>query len=195
MSEIVGTLARSKTGEEGSDRSLEVRNGSCGNFAKEILKTAEGHLDRIEIRRVFGQIAQRCASPLNDGADGGAHMDGAVIHDDNVIAPQRRNQALLDISQEEFGGHGPLNHHWSRHLVATQGANESQRLPRSKWNRTDHSDALWSTASQPCQVGADRSFVKKYQPRWIKPPLISYPAPACSRDVGPLPFGGLQAFF
>lgn len=108
MSEIVGTLAGSKTGEEGSDRSLEVGNGSCGNFAKEIFETAEGHLDRIEVRRVFGQIAQRCACPLNDGADSGAHVDGAVIHHDNVIAPKRRNQALLDISHEEFGGHGPL---------------------------------------------------------------------------------------
>jgi hypothetical protein len=164
MSEIVGTLAGSKPGEEGSDRSLEVRNGSCGNFAQEILEAAERHLDRIEIRRVFGQITQHCARLLNGCADRGAHMDGTVIHDDNVVAPKRGNQALLDISQEKFGGHGPFDHHRSRHLVATQGAHEGQRLPRSKRNRANHPDAPWSTPTQPDQIGADRCFVKKYQP-------------------------------
>jgi hypothetical protein len=164
VSEIVSTLVRSKSREEGSDGSLEARDGSCRNFAKEILEAAERHLDRIEIRRVFGQIAQHCAHLLDGCADRGAHMDGAVIHDDNVVAPKRGNQALLYISQEKFGGHGPFDHHRSRHLVATQGAHEGERLPRSKRNRANHPDAPWSTPTQPDQIGADRGFVKKYQP-------------------------------
>lgn len=117
MSEIVGALLRSKTREEGSDGSVEVRNGPCRNFAKEVFEAAERHLDRIEVRRVFGQIAQHGASLLNGCADRRAHMDGAVIHNDSIVAPKRRNQALLDISQEKFGGHGPFDHHRSRHLV------------------------------------------------------------------------------
>lgn len=195
MSEIVGTLVRSKTREEGSDGSLEARNSSCRNFTKEILEATERHLDRIEIRRVFGQIAQHCARLLNGGANRGAHMNGAIIHDDNVVAPKRGNQALLDISQEKFGGHGPFDHHRSRHLVATQGAHEGKRLPRSKRNRANHSNAPWSTPTQPDQIGTDRCFVKKYQPCRVKPALLPDPTPACPRHVGPLSFSSLQAFF
>ena len=164
MSEIVGTLARSKAREEGSDGAPEARDGSCRNFAKEILEAAEMHLDRIEIRGVFGQIAQYCARLLDGCADRRAHMDGAVIHDDDIVVPKRGSQALLDISQEKFRGHGPFDHHRSRHLVTTQGAHEGKRLPRSKRNRADNPDAPWSTPTQPDQIGADRCFVKKYQP-------------------------------
>ena len=154
--------------EEGSDSSLEARNSSGRNFTEEILEAAERQLDRIEIGRVFRQIAQPGAHLLNSGADCGTHMNGAVIHDDNIVAPKRRNQALFDISQEKFGGHGPFDHHWSRHLVAAQGAHEGKRLPRSKRNRANDPDAPWSTPAQPDQIGADRCFVNKYQPCRVK---------------------------
>jgi hypothetical protein len=195
MSEIVGALLRCKTREEGSDRSLEGRDGACRSFAKEIFEAAERHLDRIEIRRVFWQIAQHCASLLNGCADRRAHMDWAVIHDDNVVAPKCRSQALLDISQEKLGGHGPFDHHRSRHLVATQGAHEGKRLPCPKRNRANYPDPPWSTPAQPDQIGADRCFVNKYQSCRVKRALLSDPTPACRRHVGPLPFGCLQAFF
>jgi len=61
--------------------------------------------------------------------------------------------------------------------------------------RADHPDATWSASPQPCQIGADRRLVDKYQPGRIKHALLSYPTSARSRHICSLPFGSLQAFF
>ena len=56
----------------------------------------------IEVGRVFRQVAQRRMRFLNRQTDGGPHVDAAVIHHDDVVAPERGNQALLDIGVEVF---------------------------------------------------------------------------------------------
>ena len=38
-------------------------------------------------------------------------MDPAVIHHDDVVASERRNQAVFDIGEEHLSGHGTFDHH------------------------------------------------------------------------------------
>src|SRR5215469_16539288 len=102
MLEIVGTFTRAKLRNERANCSSKAWNGSRGDLAEKRLEFAVGHLDRIEIRGIFRQIAHARPHFLNCIANGGGQMDSAVVHDDNVIAPKRGDQTLLDIGQEHL---------------------------------------------------------------------------------------------
>jgi hypothetical protein len=118
-----------------------------------------------------------------------------VIHHDNVVAPERRNQDLLDVGPKYLSAHGPLDHHWGDHFVVTQSGYESDGLPCAEWSMADHPDAALSPPPEPHHVSAGRSLVDKHQSGGVKHALLSDPASACSGHIRALPFLGLQAFF
>ena len=68
-------------------------------------------------------------SLLNCFPYAGNLVGAQVIHHDNIVAPECRNQALLDIGQEYLSVHGTLDHHWGDHFVVTQAGYEGERLP------------------------------------------------------------------
>src|ERR1700736_2104746 len=121
MTEIVGTFVRAELWDERANCSREARNSSGCGLAEERLEFAVRHLDRIEVRRVFRQVAHCRPRLLNRLPNGGSHVDSAVIHHDDVVAPERGNQALLDIGEEHVSGHGALNHHRGGHFIVAQG--------------------------------------------------------------------------
>src|SRR6266568_8757669 len=195
MAEIVGTFLRTELWDKRADCSIEAGNGSCSPFAHECLEFAVRQLDWIEVGRVLRQVANCRPRFLDRLSNAGNQVDSAVIHYDDVIAPERGNQALLDIGEEHLSGHGTLNHHWRGHFIVAQGGHEGDRLPCSKRNGADHPDAAWSSPPEPHHVGADRSLVDKNQPGGIKHALLSHPTSARTGHICSLPFGSLQAFF
>src|SRR6476659_10016103 len=195
MPEIVGTFARTELWDERANCSSEARNSSRRDLTEERLEFAVRQFDWIEVGRVFRQVAQRRVRFLNRLANGRPHVDAAVIHHDDVVAPERGNQALLDISEEHLSSHGTFDHHWGGHFIVAQGSHEGDRLPCSKRNGADHPVAPRTTPPDPRQVCADRGLVDKHQPGGIKHTLLSDPTSACSRHIRSLPFGSLQAFF
>jgi len=195
MPEVVATFSRTELWHEGANCSIEARNGSRGNFAQQSFEFAVRQLDRVEVGRVFRQIADGRPDFLDRIANAGDQVDSAIVHDDDIVAPECGDQALLDIGEEHFSGHGTLDHHWRGHLIVAQGAHEGDRLPCSKRNGADHPGAPWSAAPEPRHIGADRSLVEKHQPRGIKHALLSHPASARAGHVRSLSFRGLQAFF
>src|SRR6478736_3318181 len=195
MAEIVSAFARTEPWDERANCSSEAGNSSRRDLTEEGLEFAVRQFDWIEVRRVFRQVAQRRMRFIDCYTDGGAHVDAAVIHHDDVVAPERGNQTLLDIGEEHLSSHGTFDHHWGGHFVVAQGSNEGDRLPCSKRNGADHPVAARSTPPDPRQVCADRGLVDKHQPGGIKHALLSDPTTACSRHIRSLPFGSLQAFF
>src|SRR6476661_7661854 len=152
MPEIVGTFARTELWDERANCSSEARNSSRRDLTEERLEFAVRQFDWIEVGRVFRQVAQRRVRFLNRLANGGPHVDAAVIHHDDVVAPERGNQALLEIGEEHLSSHGTFDHHWGGHFVVAQGSNEGDRLPCSKRNGADHPVAARSTPPDPHQV-------------------------------------------
>src|SRR6266566_268658 len=65
MPEIVGTFLRTELRDERADRSVKAWNGSRCHLAQECLEFAVRHLDGIEVRRIFRQVAQ-CRSRFLD---------------------------------------------------------------------------------------------------------------------------------
>src|SRR6266481_1391847 len=195
MAEIVGTFLRTELWDKRADGSIKARHGSRSYFAHECLEFAVRHLDWIEVWRVLRQVADRRPGFLNRLLNTGNQVNPAVIHDDDVIAPERGNQALLDIGEEHLTGHGTLDHHWRGHFIVAQGGHEGDRLPRSKRDAADQPDAPWSPPVEPHHVRADRSLVDKHQPGGIKHALLPHPTSPRAGQIRPLPFRGLQAFF
>ena len=58
MGEVVGAFVGLEARYEAADSAAKAALGPLGGFAQMGLELAEGHLDRIEIGRVPGQIAQ-----------------------------------------------------------------------------------------------------------------------------------------
>ena len=54
----------------------------------------------IEVGRIFRQVTQCRAHCFDSPANAGPQMDPAVIHHDDVVASERRNQAVFDIGEE-----------------------------------------------------------------------------------------------
>src|ERR1700756_4365571 len=149
MAEIVGTFSRKEPRDKQADCSIEAWNGSRSHFAQECLEFAVRHLDWIEVGRVLRQVAKCRARSFDRLSNTGNQVDSAVIHDDDVIAPERGNQALLDIGEEHFSSHGTLDHHWRSHFIVAQGGHEGDGLPFSKRNGSNHPDAPWCSPPEP----------------------------------------------
>src|SRR6476646_2099763 len=144
MPEIVGTFARTELWDERANCSSEARNRSRRDLAEECLEFAVRQFDWIEVGRVFRQVAQRRVRFLDRLTNGGPHVDAAVIHHDDVVAPERGNQALLGIGEEHLSSHGTFDHHWGGHFIVAQGSHEGDRLPCYTRNGAD-----WLATTRP----------------------------------------------
>jgi hypothetical protein len=195
MPEIVRAFLSTEQWHERSNCSVEAPNGSLGGFAQQGFKFAVRHLDGVEVGRVLRQVANRRSRFLDRLSDAGDLVGSEVVHHDDVVAPKRRNQALLDVGQEHLACHRPVDDHRRGHSVVAQASHKGDRLPLTKRHVANHTHAPRSAAPDPRHVGADRSFVDKHQPGGVKHALLSDPASPCPGDVRSLPFCGLQAFF
>jgi len=195
MPEVVGAFLSTELRHERANCLVEPPNSARGNLAQQGFEFAVGQLDGIEIGRVIRQVANCRARFLNRLPDA-SHLVGLeVVHHDDVVAPERWDQALLDVGPEHLSRHRPINDHRRGHLVVPQGGYEGDRLPFSKRDVADQSDTSRSTPTEPHHIGADSSLVDKHQPGGIKHALLSNPTSARAGHVCSLSFLGLQAFF
>src|SRR3979411_2647415 len=185
MAEIVGAFLGTELWDKGADCSVEGWNSSRTHFAHECFEFAVSHLDWIEVWRVLRQGAKCRPRLLNRLSNTGNQVNPAVIHAAACGAPERGNQALLDIGEEHLTVHGTLDHHWRGHFIVAQGGHERDRLPCSKRNGADHPDAPWSPPPEPHHVGADRRLIDKHQPGGIKHALLSNPTSGRARHPSP----------
>jgi len=58
MSEVIGAFLRAECGHKRADSAREARNGWFGSFPEMCLEFAEGLLDRVEVRGIFGKITE-----------------------------------------------------------------------------------------------------------------------------------------
>ena len=195
MPEIIGTFLRTEQWDERANCSIEAWDSSRRNLAQECLEFAVRHFDWIEIGRVFRQVAKGRSCFFDRLPNAGPQMDPAVVHHNYIIALERGNQALHDISEEHLAGHGSLEYHRCGHFIVAQGGHKGDCLPCSERNAADHSLATWRPPVEPHQVRADRRLVDKQQPGGIKHALLSHPTSARLRDICSLSLGRLQAFF
>src|ERR1700752_1549252 len=111
MPEVVGTFTSTEAWQERANGSSEAGDGSFGGFAQKCFEFAEGHLDGVEVGRVLRQVTKCRARVLDRLTYARTFVNADIIHYDDIAVLERRNQALLDISQEGLCVHGPVHHH------------------------------------------------------------------------------------
>lgn len=87
MSEVVCAFVRPEGWDKFSDASVQGSNGSGGELSQLRFEFAERHLDRIEVRRVFGQIPKCRPLGLYGFANTADFVNRKIVHDDDVISP------------------------------------------------------------------------------------------------------------
>jgi hypothetical protein len=75
------------------------------------LNLLNGNLDRIEVGRVLRQVKQGHPRVFDRLADGCSFVNIDVVYNDDVAAPERGDQPMLDIGPEHLCVHGTIDHH------------------------------------------------------------------------------------
>src|SRR5215468_2632435 len=195
MPEVIGAFSSTQAWQERANRSPKTRNGSLGGLAQKCFEWAEGHLNGIEVGRILGQVAKGRPGILDCRTYARAFVSADIVHHNDIVALEGRNQALLDIGQEHLCVHGALEHHRGDHFIMTQGCHEGDRLPFSAGGTPDQLDASRTATPKPHHLGGDRGLVNKHQPGRIKHTLLSDPTATRPGHVGAVLFCRPQTLF
>ena len=180
---------------ERSDTSVQSFDCALGSLAQACLCWMEGQLDGVKVRRVLRQESEACANTPESLLDTSDFVEGHIVSHHNVSTLERRRQTLLNVSQECFAVHRPLNEHRSHDASLTQASDERYRLPVPHGRVRDQAFSARAPAVQAHHIGGDCRFVDKYQAGGIKPALLTDPASARASYVGALALFRSQAFF
>src|SRR5215470_7870962 len=161
MPEIVGTFARAETWDEGANSSTQRWDGSGGDLAQESFEFAVGHLDRVKVGGILGQIAKGCACGFDGLAHAGDFVSSKIVDHHDIVSLQRWHKALFNIGHEHLSGHRSIEHHRCHHLFVTKRGDESDSLPSPLRHIINYSLATWSAAVEPHHVGTDSGLVDK----------------------------------
>lgn len=195
MPEIADALGRLEHPNEGADASLQPSDCALGSFAQERFHGMEHHLYRVELRRIRREVSQFCPAILNCLLDASNLVEGHVVEDHDVIAPQRRNETLLDIVQEGFAIHGSLDQHRGDDTGLPEAGNEGQRFPVPHRDIAEQAFSAWAPTIETDHVGGDGSFIDEDKASRVKQLLLAHPTSARPSHVRALSLSCAQAFF
>src|SRR5438046_4494663 len=102
MLEIVGTFLGIKHWDKRADCAVETSNSPRGDLAQERLEFAVRQLDGIEVGRVLRQVTNRCTRRRDRLPNASSLVSFEIVHHDDVIAPERREETLFDIGAEHL---------------------------------------------------------------------------------------------
>ena len=195
MPKIPLAFGRIEGPNERSDTSVQSFYCALGSLAQASLCGMEGQLDGVKVRRVLRQESEACANTPESLLDTSDFVEGHIVSHHNVSTLERRRQTLLNVSQECFAVHRPLNEHRSHDASLTQASDERDRLPAPHGRVRDQAFSARAPAVQAHHIGGDCRFIDKYQAGGIKPALLTDPASARASHVGALALLRLQTFF
>jgi len=155
----------------------DVVDGAFLGGAHPVLDLGEGLLDRIEIGRVRRQIPEPGAGGLDDAAQRDRLVAAEIVHDNDVVRLQRRQQDLLDIGAEALSVDWPVEQAGSGKAVMAQCTEEGHRAPVTVGCKAAKAVSFWRPSTQWRHVGLDPGLVDEDQTLRIKTGLPRSPAP------------------
>jgi hypothetical protein len=159
------------------------------------LELCEHHLDGVQVGAVRRQEQQMRAG----GADGAAHglalvtAEGVEHHD--VTGGERGHQELLHPCEEQRSVDRSVDHAGRVDAVVPQSGDEGHGGPVAVRHMGDQTLSPRGAAVGACHVGLGPGLVDEDQAGGVDARLMATPARAAAGDVGPMLFGGVQAFF
>jgi len=194
LEEICTFLSFEGSGNQ-ANPATESFDCSLGGLAQMRFYFAEALFDRIEVRRILRQISQARAHRFDCLAHANDLVSRKIVHDDGIAASERRGQTLLNICDEGWPVHRPVDDEGRDHSIVAQAGYKGDGLPMAMRCVTDQSNAPWTSTIESHHLRAGGGLVDKHQSRWVKRALLSNPTSSRAGDVGPSLLRGAQAFF
>ena len=124
MTKIPPAFRRIERPNERSDTSVQSFYCALGSLAQASLCGMEGQLDGVKVRRVLWQESEACANTPESLLYTSDFVEGHIVSHHNVSTLERWRKTLLNVSQECFAVHRPLNEHRSHDASLTQASDE-----------------------------------------------------------------------
>ena len=195
MGKVVAAFFRPEAVKQGAEPLPGRLHGPFGCVTEQSFELGEDLLNRVEIRGVRRQEAQRGPHPLKGRAHGGTLVAAQVVHDDDIARGERRQQTLFDIGQKAGAIQRAIEDTRSGHAVVTQRRHEGEGLPVAVRAGRAQPLAPGAAAMTAGHVGLGPGLIQEHEAPRVKLALRALPLPAALRDVRPLLLGGHQAFF
>ena len=195
MPKIPPAFRRIERPNERSDTSVQSFDCALGSLAQASLCGMEGQLDGVKVRRVLWQESEACANTPESLLYTSDFVEGHIVSHHNVSTLERWRKTLLNVSQECFAVHRPLNEHRSHDASLTQASDERYRLPVPHGRVCNQAFSARAPTVQAYHIGGDCSLIDEYEAGGIKPALLTDPASTCASHVGALALLRPQAFF
>jgi len=177
------------------NRDVERVDGPCGGLAQQRFEFGVCVFDRIEVGRIGRQQDQACTAGLDRGADGGAFVRRQIVHHDDVAGIESRRQHLFDIGAECGSVHRAVERHRRGQGGVAQGGSEGRGQPMAVRDRGAAALTAFRAAVKPRHFGRGAGLVDENQLFGIKLRREFAPGLARRRNIGPILFGCVRAFF
>src|ERR1700730_19252011 len=105
---------------------------------------AERHLDRIEVRRILGEVTTLRTGPFNRLGHTGSFVHREAVHHHDVAALEGGNETSLEIGHEGCRIHWPIQHEGCDHRATAQASEEGDRLPTPVRYMLGQPNATWA---------------------------------------------------
>lgn len=112
-----------------ADGSDEIVISACLGLSQVRFELCEGHLDRVEVGRVFGQEQEPCTTLFERLCGAQALVDVEIVEDDDVAGAEGRSELCLDVDIERRAVDGALDDPGRYQFMAAQAGDEGLRVP------------------------------------------------------------------
>jgi len=114
--EICAFLSFEGAGNQ-ADSAIESRDCALGGLAQLRFYLAEALFDRIEVWGILRQISQARARRFDCLAHTDDFVSRKIVHDDGIAAIERRDETLLNICEEGWPVHRPIENEGCDHSI------------------------------------------------------------------------------
>ena len=166
-----------------------------GKFAQHRFQLGEELLDGVEVGTVCGKVDENGAAPLNRLVHPSDLVNGDIVHEYDVTAFESWCENLFDVGPERLAIHRTFEHERCGHTLLAKSRNKRSGLPIPVQHLLHQTLATGRAAVDAGHIARNTGFIDKNQPLWIKPRLPPAQRVTLRDHVGPILFGGVQAFF
>ena len=195
MPNEVPAFGRGEEPQRGRDQRAHVLEAARARGAEKGFQFGEGLFDRIEVRTVRREEAERGARGLDRRPNRGLLVHGEVVEHDDVAGPQGRDQDLVDIRAERVRIDRAVEHARGGEPLQAQRRDHRVRLPFAAGRVIVEPRAAGTAAIPAQQIGGDAALIEKDVLPDIAQRLPVAPVAPGRSDVRPALFVGVDRFF
>ncbi len=195
MPNEVAALVRGEELQGERDELDDLVEAAGASGPQERLELGKRELNRVEIGAVWRQETDPRPGAFNGGLHRRLFVDGEVVEDDDIAAPERRHEHLLDVREERRVVEGAVKDRWRGEALHAQGRDHRVGLPVPTRGMVPEPCPARAPTIPPQEIGGDAGLIHKDIAAGVVERLGGAPAPARGGDIRATLFVGVYRFF